>query len=801
MAAVVNKRVHEEDEDDLGSGQSDSEEERLSIKRKQRDGNKENIKKPKRENKTKWSNEMLFNLIDEYEARPCLWDVFSDSYHNRDVTSKAKAEVQESLGIEWKLLSVQLTKLRQILSQNIKKQNTYKSGQGADDVYNPTWIFWKSLQFLIPVMNARQSRDTIIAVTIEDDESTGEDMSTSINIDEPESVDPDLDATPSSTVTPARKYKAKQKVQLHAKSDSKDELMKECLRLMKAPNTPPVPVTPNDAESSFGAFVAQKLKSFDRRTQIIGEKRITDVLFDLEMEMSDGPQWVSRPGQSLYPANTGYLQNPEVYLRSDEAGCYHNNHLIAAARDIGDRVGITVVRYDFSEPQQGKDICDRVLCPMKGAIRKYCAEGHDIINVSNMREALKERPIKGTTAAVSILNDSKKNLQINKITRFSELHNFRYENSGLRVWKAYAVGIGKLIPWQSLYVRHQGPTNLSMNEGQGFFESTQMRKLPIKKHQEENDENEEEAHLFLCPEAGCTDTFDSFSELELHIDVGVHEIPDAKVSFYDTIRKDWAEKISSVDILKQALTPEGGSSEGLASSSTVVTNVVTPSGHDPLDETQTCSVDQQDCTVEETTAQLRSVADQQDCKEESCHKCLKNTLTIRRLHKNNNYLRRRARQLKARSVNVDDTTESPGSEFEDDGNCEPSKKNIQEESTASELNDTELEDGDIDPDWMSIGEETEGSATADDEDIDNDKNESTVRVESGIPVHEEPKFLVFYTMLLNLFTMFCFHCKMGKPKGIKISMFCYAVYILNTTIKHEKISNWIHLFAAPVLKC
>lgn len=77
-------------------------------------------------------------------------------------------------------------------------------------------------------------------------------------------------------------------------------------------------------------------------------------------------------------------------------------------------------------------------------------------------------------------------------------------------------------------------------------------------------------------------------------------------------------------------------------------------------------------------------------------------------------------------VNVDDTTESSGSEFEDDGNCEPSKKNIQEESTASELNDTELEDGDIDPDWMSIGEETEGSATADDEDIDNDKNESTV---------------------------------------------------------------------------
>ncbi len=32
-------------------------------------------------------------------------------------------------------------------------------------------------------------------------------------------------------------------------------------------------------------------------------------------------------------------------------------------------------------------------------------------------------------------------------------------------------------------------------------------------------------------------------------------------------------------------------------------------------------------------------------------------------------------------------------------------------------------------------------------------------IEPGTPAHEEPIFLVFYTMLLNLFTMFCFQCK------------------------------------------
>ena len=50
----------------------------------------------------------------------------------------------------------------------------------------------------------------------------------------------------------------------------------------------------------------------------------------------------------------------QAFLRSDEAGCYPYNHLMAAVKDIGDRVGITVARYDFSEPQQGKDVCDRV---------------------------------------------------------------------------------------------------------------------------------------------------------------------------------------------------------------------------------------------------------------------------------------------------------------------------------------------------------------------------------------------------------------------------------------------------------
>ena len=57
---------------------------------------------------------------------------------------------------------------------------------------------------------------------------------------------------------------------------------------------------------------------------------------------------------------------------------------MAAVRDVGERVGITVTLYDFSKPQYGKDVCDRILCPMKSAIRRYCNEGHDVISAKDM---------------------------------------------------------------------------------------------------------------------------------------------------------------------------------------------------------------------------------------------------------------------------------------------------------------------------------------------------------------------------------------------------------------------------------
>ena len=122
-----------------------------------------------------------------------------------------------------------------------------------------------------------------------------------------------------------------------------------------------------------------------------------------------------------------------VYLQSDEAGCYHNNSPIAAARGIGKRVGLEVCRYDFLEPQYGKDVCVRILCPMKTCTRRFCNEGHDILSAGDMRRGLSERPVKGTSACVCEVDEAKITLEMNEIDSFSKLHNDQFEEKGIRV--------------------------------------------------------------------------------------------------------------------------------------------------------------------------------------------------------------------------------------------------------------------------------------------------------------------------------------------------------------------------------
>ncbi|CAH3148884.1 unnamed protein product, partial [Porites lobata] len=235
-------------------------------------------------------------------------------------------------------------------------------------------------------------------------------------------------------------------------------------------------------------------------------------------------------------------QITQVNLRSDEAGCYHNIFLLAAVRDAGRRVGMEVPRYDFSEPHYGKDICDRILCPMKSSIRRYCNEGHGVVSAKDMRVALSERPVQGTTASVCAINETQKTLEVHKIQGFSKYHNFKFKGEGIRAWRDYGVGLGRFIPYREVITEPQGSTDLIVHEN--FF----PLKEALAHKRETNSENEQSNGLFSCSEPGCNMVFKKFSGLENHLDVGEHsQVRRNLDTVYDKLRRDWAEKFRTVD--------------------------------------------------------------------------------------------------------------------------------------------------------------------------------------------------------------------------------------------------------------
>ena len=65
----------------------------------------------------------------------------------------------------------------------------------------------------------------------------------------------------------------------------------------------------------------------------------------------------------------------ELFLRSDNAGSYHNTALLSSATVIIARQGLVLKDYSFSEANSGKDVCDRKIAPLKAHVERYIDEG------------------------------------------------------------------------------------------------------------------------------------------------------------------------------------------------------------------------------------------------------------------------------------------------------------------------------------------------------------------------------------------------------------------------------------------
>ena len=142
---------------------------------------------------------------------------------------------------------------------------------------------------------------------------------------------------------------------------------------------------------------------------------------------------------------------------------------------------------------------------MKSHIRRWVNEKNDVLTALDMKTALESHGgLKGCRTAVVKIDPVAENASPpNKMPGISLLDNFAFTKYGIRVWRAYNVGLGKVLLYKDLNVQTHdfGPKHQT-----GSISSSQVQRTEI----------------FSCNEITCVLTFKSLEEAEAHMDTGKH---------------------------------------------------------------------------------------------------------------------------------------------------------------------------------------------------------------------------------------------------------------------------------------
>ena len=144
-------------------------------------------------------------------------------------------------------------------------------------------------------------------------------------------------------------------------------------------------------------------------------------------------------------------EHPEIEaaaLRQDNAGCYHSVAMVSACRLMEEDTGIRIERENFSDPQGGKDACDRKAATVKAHVRRYVNEGHNVVPVREFHDAmLSHGGINGVRVAL-VTGSTDQSQQV-----------ITYDYSGLYL-EGYHDCIAPLYIQDLVQVKSQGAYNL-----------------------------------------------------------------------------------------------------------------------------------------------------------------------------------------------------------------------------------------------------------------------------------------------------------------------------------------------------
>ncbi|CAH3148966.1 unnamed protein product [Pocillopora meandrina] len=185
-----------------------------------------------------------------------------------------------------------------------------------------------------------------------------------------------------------------------------------------------------------------------------------------------------------------------------------------------------------------------------------------ILETIQLKTAIESGP--GSCAKASYVTFNPSSTRHVKWDGVSLLNNFKYEENGIRAWREFNVGPGKLLTWSQFEGVLQVPETLEVVDPPSqklstkpSFKKVRHRHVNKKsasdpnaasdansREQEDDDgENEQASPLFPCPEEGCIKAYSRFVSLQAHLDTGKHKRLPEQETLYDKAKRGYASKL------------------------------------------------------------------------------------------------------------------------------------------------------------------------------------------------------------------------------------------------------------------
>ncbi|CAB3988102.1 SURP and G-patch domain-containing 1, partial [Paramuricea clavata] len=233
---------------------------------------------------------------------------------------------------------------------------------------------------------------------------------------------------------------------------------------------------------------------------------------------------------------------------------------------------------DFSDPQGGKGPCDRKAATVKNHLRSYLNSGNDISNAAQMKTAIESvggvRSVRAVLCGPLTIPDAG---PFGRWEGVSFINDIEFKDEHMKVWRAYGVGVGKEITYSNFQSKTSPAAELmpsfskledASDPNLTFCDVTprhNVKKRTTEATAKSPDESSDtDDNLFTCSEVGCVKTFQRFSSLQSHLDIGKHKYALERETLLDKAMLRYAENLESGEsAFDQIIESASGSSESL----------------------------------------------------------------------------------------------------------------------------------------------------------------------------------------------------------------------------------------------